>query len=71
MLSYSGITDIGLRREKNEDAFHIKKICDSLIFLMIADGMGGHNAGEVASSLAIKSAQKQLEARNIDDFKDE
>jgi len=47
-----GLTDAGLRRENNEDCFSI--LADRNIFI-VADGMGGHNAGEVASAEAIKA----------------
>ncbi|HEX7119126.1 MAG TPA: Stp1/IreP family PP2C-type Ser/Thr phosphatase [Longimicrobiales bacterium] len=45
----TGITDRGLRREANEDAYRIRE--DAGLFL-VADGMGGHAAGEVASTMA-------------------
>jgi serine/threonine protein phosphatase PrpC len=41
-----GLTDVGVVRVSNEDNFLIDK---SLSLIMIADGMGGHEAGEVAS----------------------
>lgn len=48
-LRYAAKTDVGMRREHNEDCFGILEE-DKL--LLVADGMGGHAAGEVASSLA-------------------
>src|SRR5215217_4966048 len=49
MQSYGG-SDIGRRRTTNEDAF----LCDDELGLwVVADGMGGHAAGEVASCEAI------------------
>lgn len=50
MLKACGHSDIGLRRPTNEDAFLVSL---RYKFFAIADGIGGHNAGEVASSLAI------------------
>ena len=47
----AGATDVGRCREGNEDCFAI--LADQGLFL-IADGMGGYEAGEVASELAIK-----------------
>lgn len=45
-----GLTDIGRRRTSNEDAFLID---DDLGLYVVADGMGGHAAGEVASREAV------------------
>jgi len=47
-----GITDTGQRRDNNEDCFLIRQ--ERRIFI-VADGMGGHNAGEVASAEAVKA----------------
>jgi serine/threonine protein phosphatase PrpC len=51
----SGITDVGLKREGNEDSFSSE---DSLGLYVVADGMGGHLAGEVASRISVELINK-------------
>ena len=56
----SGQTDPGMVRNRNEDAL----AWDEPIHLaMLADGMGGHNAGDVASDMAIEIIQDTLYER--------
>ena len=47
------LTDTGKVREHNEDSVTILKNLNNEYLLAVADGMGGHKAGEVASSIAI------------------
>jgi serine/threonine protein phosphatase PrpC len=51
-LHCAGKTDVGRKRELNEDSFYISEK-DS--FCVLADGMGGRDFGEVASSLCVSS----------------
>jgi serine/threonine protein phosphatase PrpC len=51
-VEIAGATDPGLVRKNNEDNFAVDP---ELGLLVVADGMGGHNSGEVASDLASKT----------------
>ncbi|EFK95357.1 protein serine/threonine phosphatase [sediment metagenome] len=51
----SGISDVGLKREGNEDSFLVD---DSLGLYVVCDGMGGHLAGEVASQISVEIIRK-------------
>ncbi len=68
LVKSCGITDVGLKREGNEDSFSVE---DSLSLYIVADGMGGHLAGEIASHIAIeiisKSFKKWLEEEANED----
>ena len=56
-LVWGAATDAGRIRETNEDSF----VAESMVFV-VADGMGGHQAGEVASELAARTLRERLVA---------
>jgi len=66
-VAAAGQTDVGQKRKGNEDAFLID---DELQLYVVADGMGGRKAGEVASRLVVetirKTMQKLISAENPD-----
>lgn len=52
-MIYSYITDPGKVRQRNEDSVNIVTNVTGEVLLAVADGMGGHKNGEVASSIAL------------------
>lgn len=57
-IRYAAKTDVGMKRTHNEDYFSL--IEDEQLFI-VADGMGGHQAGEVASALAASTLRDRLQ----------
>ena len=66
-LDIYGLTDEGLVRDHNEDYISWSPETGLII---LADGMGGHNAGEVASELAVSSINEALEEVLSPEIKD-
>ena len=58
LIRIAGYTDTGMRREYNQD--HIGFDQD-LGIAVLADGMGGHKAGEVAAHMAVKFVLEKLQ----------
>ena len=54
-----GLTDNGLSRENNQDSIFVSDSEDLPLF-MVADGMGGHNAGEIASNIAVDTIKENF-----------
>jgi protein phosphatase len=64
ILRTAAQTDVGLRRRGNEDRYAVDP---QLGLCLVADGMGGHSAGQVASALAAESAVSSLRERKGSD----
>lgn len=62
------LTDVGLVRSVNEDMYFKSEDMDFPLFI-VADGMGGHNAGEIASKMAVDIIKKYF-SENKEDLKD-
>lgn len=58
-----GISDVGKRREKNEDSYLVS---DDLCLYAVADGMGGHTGGDIASGLATSTLREVISSLESD-----
>lgn len=86
-ITVYGQTDVGLVRANNEDAFVIAdltndraveekrlarfEIGDAGVLLAVSDGMGGHQAGEVASAIVVDSLRRAMTSRAPSSTRDE
>ena len=59
----AGVTDVGRKRTHNEDSF---AIVDTEHLFLVADGMGGHSSGEVASRMAIETMADFFQTNSAD-----
>ena len=66
-LRFYAATDVGRVREHNEDNFLVDK---KVALFIVADGMGGHAAGEVASAIAVRTVHEEIkrERELLDDY---
>jgi len=63
-INFSGATDPGKVRKNNEDSFLVD---ERLNLAIVADGMGGHNSGEIASQIAVNvTREKFLDMANTE-----
>ena len=61
-IQFYAATDVGRDRDHNEDNFLVDK---KLALSIVADGMGGHAAGEVASALAVRIIHEEVKKQRV------
>ena len=69
-MRYTALTDIGLKREENQDTVKCKEFGENIL-AVVCDGMGGERAGRVASEIAIDEVIERFSEGYSDDLEDE
>ncbi len=67
-MIYTAKTDVGRKRENNEDNLYARIYDEDTALFVVADGLGGYSSGEVASKVAVNSIRDNFEV-NIDVLK--
>lgn len=67
-MRYTAKTDVGRKRENNEDNLYARVYDENTALFVVADGLGGYSSGEVASKVAVNSIRDNFEL-NIDVLK--
>lgn len=62
-ITSCGMTDVGMKRTNNEDAYLIN---DELNLFIVCDGMGGHAGGELASAIAVNTVEEVMDSIEIE-----
>ncbi len=61
-MQFFSLSDLGKTRPNNED-FATTELYNDYAILILADGMGGHSGGEIASDIAVKSAMEYIKSK--------
>ena len=65
-----GVTDIGCHRKDNQDSYAVRQLTDQVALLAVCDGMGGAQAGSIASSVAVETFTSSVEKACADGISD-
>lgn len=67
-MRYTAKTDVGLKRDNNEDNLYARIYDENTALFVVADGLGGYSSGEVASKVAVNNIRDNFEL-NLDNLK--
>ena len=67
-MRYTARTDVGQKRENNEDNLYARIYDENTALFVVADGLGGYSSGEVASKVAVNNIRDNFEV-NLDKLK--
>ena len=67
-MRYTARTDVGRKRENNEDNLYARIYDENTALFVVADGLGGYSSGEVASKVAVNNIRDNFEV-NLDKLK--
>lgn len=70
-MKVCGMTDIGRHRKDNQDSYAIRQWEDGTALLVVCDGMGGAQAGSVASSVAVETFAAAVEEALTQDVQED
>jgi len=62
-VAVAAMSDVGLARTLNEDSWGWERYNDDITLYTVADGMGGHDSGEIASDMAVKTILSGVRSR--------
>ncbi len=66
-MEYAALSDVGVKRFNNEDSYVVNTADEEKLFI-VADGMGGHNAGEIASREACRITEGYILEKHGEDI---
>ena len=65
-IEVAHLSDVGRKRKHNEDCYGFFRIGEDEVLAIVADGVGGHASGEVASKMAVDIIQEIYTKERMD-----
>ncbi len=63
-MKFIAKSDVGKKRQNNEDSYYMKMIDENSALCIVADGLGGYKSGEVASDMLVKNVSDYIESKS-------